>query len=365
MKPTRVLTLFSLIPLALAGCTLGVSVETSPTPTLTVTASATPDIYATSAQRTLIALEAQRTAAGLIGTRAPDPSATHTRPGDSDTPTPVPTVTPSPTLTPTLTLTPTPLEPATVIPTQQNKVLIRAFSATPNRISPGGTFILSWAAQGEKATLHQIDELGMLISAEEIPLSGSRTVTTEDTLTSGITYALYVSSGELVESAVATVGVRCTGAWFFVPGPGGGCPSEQIVQTAAAAQRFERGLMVWLADLQRIYVLFNDNDLPAYESFGDPWAPGLPENDPALNPPEGYQQPVRGFGMVWRGEGPGADPEVRSRIGWALQPEFGYDAALQCDSATTALTCYLRGPDGEIIRLDPEGVNWQVQVPAP
>jgi hypothetical protein len=75
-------------------------------------------------------------------------------------------------------------------------------------------------------------------------------------------------------------------------------------------------------------------------------------------------QPVRGFGMVWRSEGPGASPDVRDRLGWALQPEFGYEAAYQCDSATKYLTCYLRGPDGEIYRLEPEGSGWVVQVPA-
>ena len=43
---------------------------------------------------------------------------------------------------------------------------------------------------------------------------------------------------------------------------------------------------------------------------------GEPESDPAFAPPAGKQQPVRGFGKVWR-----QHPELREAIGWALAKE--------------------------------------------
>jgi hypothetical protein len=46
------------------------------------------------------------------------------------------------------------------------------------------------------------------------------------------------------------------------------------------------------------------------------------ESDPSIVPPEGYYQPVRGFGKLWR-------EELRSALGWALAPERSYTAQYQ------------------------------------
>ncbi|NIV29260.1 MAG: hypothetical protein GWN58_07050, partial [Anaerolineae bacterium] len=79
--------------------------------------------------------------------------------------------------------------------------------------------------------------------------------------------------------------------------------------------------------------------------------------------PEGLHAPVSGFGLVWRGD-IAQSPGFHEQLGWGLAPEFGYDAILQCDNAAPSggrswQTCYLKGPDDEVIMLHPLG-GWQL-----
>ncbi|MCS6827268.1 MAG: hypothetical protein NZ553_11700 [Caldilinea sp.] len=89
--------------------------------------------------------------------------------------------------------------------------------------------------------------------------------------------------------------------------------APQPVSSAAAIQRFDRGVMVWVEENGRIYAFLDDGRWFAYE---DTFREGEPESDPAFAPPAGKLQPVRGFGKVWR-----RHPELREAIGWALARE--------------------------------------------
>ena len=78
-----------------------------------------------------------------------------------------------------------------------------------------------------------------------------------------------------------------------------------------------------------------------------------------VSPPEGLHAPESGFGLVWRGD-VRSSPGYREALGWALGPEFGYDAIFQCDDALPSggqswRTCYLKGPADEVIMLHPFG----------
>jgi len=100
-----------------------------------------------------------------------------------------------------------------------------------------------------------------------------------------------------------------------------GCPQSSESGVDVATQRFEHGWMIWRGsrdkyDPAAIFVLFEDDQ--HYVRFDDTYSPTAdPESGPAV-PPPGLQQPVRGFGKVWR-EGTGA--RVRARLGWANAPE--------------------------------------------
>jgi len=65
---------------------------------------------------------------------------------------------------------------------------------------------------------------------------------------------------------------------------------------------------------------------------------------------------VSGFGFLWRGDVRRVSG-YREELGWALAPEFGYEATWQCDDALPSggrswQTCYLEGPEGDAYALD-------------
>lgn len=75
--------------------------------------------------------------------------------------------------------------------------------------------------------------------------------------------------------------------------------SEFQVSTGGALQQFEHGIMFWRQDTASLYALFNDG---SWQSWPDTFVEGQAEFDPALVPPAGRLQPIRGFGKVWRSE---------------------------------------------------------------
>lgn len=99
-------------------------------------------------------------------------------------------------------------------------------------------------------------------------------------------------------------------------GLGLGCPKGPAESIQMARQRFQNGQMIWRQDVPQIYVLTNDGRWTGYR---DTWIEGDPADDPSLTPPAGLQQPVRGFGKVWRQQLGGP----KAPIGWALEKEAG------------------------------------------
>ena len=70
--------------------------------------------------------------------------------------------------------------------------------------------------------------------------------------------------------------------------------------------------------------------------------------DPAIVPPDGRFQPIRGFGKLWRER-----PDVRDRLGWALGVELGFDAKLQEQIAEPGVpkTSFLQMYNGQVAAL--------------
>lgn len=126
--------------------------------------------------------------------------------------------------------------------------------------------------------------------------------------------------------------------------PGGavlGCPRTEAITVNAAQQPFENGLMLWREDDNVIYGLRPDQ---TWFFTGDTWRDGLDlSEDPALVPPNGLYQPVRGFGKVWR-ERPG----LREALGWATAEEQGFTAVIQEFAGGTVLQ-EAAGEDGVIL----------------
>lgn len=92
-----------------------------------------------------------------------------------------------------------------------------------------------------------------------------------------------------------------------------GCPREAGFSTSLVFQPFEQGRMFW-RDTRQILILSNNG---TFWRVPDNWNETIPADDPALVPPSGLLQPVRGFGFAWR-----SSPTYQNSLGWALTTEF-------------------------------------------
>src|SRR4051812_38510754 len=92
-----------------------------------------------------------------------------------------------------------------------------------------------------------------------------------------------------------------------------GCPTSVPFTTAASEQRFEHGSMMWLQEWGIISVLREDG---GYGGYDDLYGPDKPESAGLTPPRDDLQEPVQGFGEIWRKLG-GPD----AGIGWASASE--------------------------------------------
>ncbi len=294
----------------------------------------------------------------------------------SPTPAIAPSATPiTPTFTPTVTLTPryspTPLLGSTSTPSDYDLTmtalgpaaaqspLIEYFVAFPTEVEPGETVLLFWASsKGTSAAIYRLNDDGSPGRTWQVELEGSLPVTPRVTGRNEI-YVLAVTNGIVTVERRAVVSVTCPYTWFFEP-PAEGCPDSVPAATQAIVQAFERGRMIWRSDTAQIIVLFNDipdpnNPPPAWLVMPDPYLPGEPENDPNIVPPDGLQQPQRGFGKLWR-EVPG----LRDRIGWAIGSEVPFTMTFQYETLSSGQRLYFSDETGTAILLDIDGTGWTV-----
>ncbi len=150
--------------------------------------------------------------------------------------------------------------------------------------------------------------------------------------------------------------MSCDQAYFFEPSPDV-CPDGPDRESFAAEQPFERGFMIWLEASDTIYVFDWEGSWHSYE---DIFEEGQQEYDPAIIPPAGMYQPVRGFGEIWR-----KNPDVREQLGWALGRELAYESALQAQQrhAEDPLILFIRAFNGQILALTDrtfQGGDWVI-----
>jgi hypothetical protein len=149
--------------------------------------------------------------------------------------------------------------------------------------------------------------------------------------------------------------MQCPEGWFFDPAPDS-CPGAPPQFSTEAEQTFERGRMIWVEAQDRIYVIFEDGIAPEWAQYPDDFNDGDPALDESLVAPPGLQQPVRGFGLVWR-----SNPRVQDRLGWAVTPEVAFEGMFQADSIEPSVaTLYLRARDGGIMALNALTDGWEL-----
>jgi hypothetical protein len=300
------------------------------------------------------AIEASVSTTPVAATSTSSPSRTL----PASTPTSESAATTSPASTPTLT-------------SFQARVL--AFSVSPAAVDPGDEVVLTWETVGERAilcpsarfVLFTQDDCRLISPGGEITF----TIPLEAYGFQFVYFSLTAQAEGIPDSSPwqVSVALKCRRTWFFTEEPQAGiCPTEPV-ESAAVAQRFERGTMIWLEELGRTYVLedalVHEQDVRKRLAVVLDPLEAVRDASSEVRPPEGLYAPAGGFGILWRGDLRDSIG-YREVLGWALAPEFGYDAILQCDDALASggrswRTCYLEGPDGEIVVLHPLG-GWHL-----
>lgn len=336
-----------MLALLLAGCRLNSQqIAPTPSPTMTQTPSSLGEAHS-------------------LATKQPTATA-------SQTPLPTSTIAPAvvaktanPPIATPVSMVPISGTAPTVTPTSVHG-LIRSFTTSAAEANPGDTLTLTWETTAIRVRLCYYSAAVMPWGCWDVSPTGSRQVTipTEKPNSYAYQLAAYPCQGDCQhETARVEVKVHCPDSWFFSgPSHQNLCPSTSAMVTAAAAQRFERGMMIWLEKSKKIYVLYsNSASSNSYMAFQDPWQEGMQESDPTIIPPAGLYQPVRGFGMIWRNETPYSS--LRDTLGWATAPEFSFSSAYQCDTLWKLNDCYLQTPDGPIRMFGMSG--WVFHTPTP
>lgn len=233
--------------------------------------------------------------------------------------------------------------------------MILSFTADVAEADPGQALTLRWkSCGGTRAVLYHLLLSGQFGNFWELPPTGEMVYEIPSEARNWEGFVLYVlDDAERQARADLTITLRCPDSWFFSPPPDS-CPATAPLVTEGAEQHFEHGVALWNRAEDRIYLLFDPNVVGAWRAFPDSWEEGQPESDPAIVPPEGLYQPIRGIGRVWREE-----PGIRDRLGWAVGPEVGYTTAVQRTSWFKYNETYIRALDGGVWRLGPEGSRWE------
>ncbi len=231
---------------------------------------------------------------------------------------------------------------------------IEYFVADPPVVRPGDAITFYWSVKGtERATISRLNAVGERKESWEVAASGQRQIPTRAADQGEVQFVLSVGSPPNRIERRLTVSLGCETRWFFEPQPPS-CPSGPPMTSASAQQLFQRGQMIWLGEQQRIYVLYQDGKNPSWAPYPDEFKDGQPESDPAFTPPSGLLQPIRGFGLLWRGR-----KDVRDRLGWAIQQEQSYTGQFQGDATVEGGVMYIRARDGSVLELGSKGATWK------
>jgi hypothetical protein len=232
---------------------------------------------------------------------------------------------------------------------------IAFFRSDVEEANPGDSITLEWSTSDAiTVTLWHMIPTGQLGRRWDVSPAGSFDYTIGLHEKNATWFTLFATGSEdHSEMASATISLRCQDGWFFEHAPEI-CPAAPASSSAAAVQHFERGIMIWVEEEGQIYILYDDVNSPGWNRYVDQWNATELEMDPAMTPPDGLFQPIRGFGLVWREES-----GVRDRLGWAIEQESGFETIVQRTSYAKYNETYILASDGEIWRLHPERSAWE------
>ena len=191
------------------------------------------------------------------------------------------------------------------------------------------------------------------------------TVTPSPTMTNTATStAFLLPTSEIIEItqvAIVPTSQVCDTVWQFIQPPPPACPAGPPNASRGTYQRFPNGHMIEVGNQSAIYVLYNDAQQPRWQVFRDYFQEGMPETSPEYP----AEQPIRGFGMLWRD-----NATVRNRLGYlpTQRYEAPYNVILQtARDGSIYVNGQLRGtgsrfadaPPTFTFVLFPNNANWR------
>lgn len=230
---------------------------------------------------------------------------------------------------------------------------ISIFTAQPTLVNPGEQVRLEWQSQGNVRAVR----VGWVFngqyyeSANQLPANGSIDLFTPTDGRDFITYLVIASDGSQEVYAQTTVQLRCTDDWFFAPAPLG-CPSALLV-TQFQEQAFERGTILYLPALGRLYVMVVGQEAVEVD---DSYVPGMPNFDSTIITPTGYITPTGPIYHLWKNEA------IRNALGFALQAPATYEGMMQRSVSPSGEVSYLLASSGHVYRIG-RGLVWGVIIP--
>ncbi len=277
------------------------------------------------------------------------PTITPTRPPASPTGGPSPTRLLGATSTPSSNVTPT-------RPPNPNAPRIEFFTTDVRAVSPGGDVTLFWSTRGaDGATIYRIDTAGGRNQLWNVPPDGRLTVSTSEEDRGTVDFLLSVGEGTDRTEQTLALPLSCPVTWFFVPPPEA-CPDDEPTETTIIEQPFVRGRMVYIAEQDQIYALFNDDFDPRWVVFQNRYNPEIHDEIIEGFPvPDGRVQPAAILGFVWRNS-----DAARSRLGLGLEQEFAFDGFVQTAAVGDGESLYISGSDGTVLQILPEGTSWEI-----
>lgn len=249
-----------------------------------------------------------------------------------------------------------------------NAPQIEFFTTDTTSIAPGEDVTLYWSTRNvDQAVIYRLNENGQRTQTYNIPAAGKQTVDVGKNERGRVDFMLIVGEGAQQSTQTLNITILCPTPWFFQPAPAE-CPSEESQPTTIVEQPFERGRMIYLAQTNRVYVLFNDSESPAWVDFANQYNPAIhPERDEAFEAAiagTGLVQPIGKLGFVWRG-----DDSVRRRLGIGVTLEVSFEGFTQRAPTTGATgnadSLYITSSNGTVLQLLPGGRSWQILTPAP
>jgi hypothetical protein len=252
----------------------------------------------------------------------------------------------------------TPLQKPTDTPEVVMPPVIESFTGDRSTIIQGEDLSVTWVASG--GTEAEIIWLGTYGSMEGVgnlsPDSGMEVIKPMN-----LPVILNVTNSEGTTSKNLELTIQCMHAWMpeLQTVSIDVCPRE--AETSWAAQQpFEHGFMIWMESSQTIYVFLSESTGQFYRTYQDTFKEGDLESDPTIIPPEGKQQPIRGFGKVWR-----ENDDIRLSLGWATAGETGFDTWTQSYQGLGLhnVRIWIKDIDLRILELNPSGSAWRIYQP--